>query len=58
MSDKAARTLLGSVDLNDVELESMRDEITSDRARFEREISALLQNITAMQAAELSRTKA
>jgi hypothetical protein len=58
MSDKSARTLMGSVDLNDVELESMRDEITSDRARFEREISALLQNITAMQAAELSRTKA
>jgi hypothetical protein len=56
MSDKAARTLLGIVDTNDVELESMRDEITSDRARFEREITALLQNVTALQAAEITRT--
>jgi hypothetical protein len=56
ISDKAARTLLGTVDLNDVELETIRDEITNDRARFEREISSLLDNITAMQAAELHRT--
>jgi hypothetical protein len=56
ISDKAARTLLGTVDLNDVELETIRDEITTDRARFEREISSLLDNITAMQAAELHRT--
>lgn len=55
MSDKSARTLLGTVDLNDVELESMRDAITSDRARYDMEISALLQNITAMQAAQTGR---
>jgi len=58
MSDKAARTLLGTVDRNDVELGSMRDEITNDGARFEREIAALLQNITALQAAEIARTGA
>jgi hypothetical protein len=56
MSDRGASTLLGTVDRNDVELESIRDEITTDRMRFEREISSLLDNITAMQAAEMHRT--
>jgi hypothetical protein len=55
MSDKAARRLLSTVDLNDVELESMREAIISDRTRFDKEISALLQKITAMQTAEMSR---
>lgn len=56
LSNNATRTLLGTVDLNEMELQTIRDEITSDRARFESEISALLANITAMQAAELHRT--
>jgi hypothetical protein len=55
MSDQAARRLLGTVDTNDVELESMRDAITSDRVGYEREIASLLQNITAIQAAQIGR---
>jgi hypothetical protein len=55
VSDKAAQTLVRTIDLNDVELQSMREEILNDRDRYDREISALLDNLTAMRAAELAR---
>lgn len=55
-SDRAATTLLHTVDMNEVELDSIRDQIDGDRARVEKEIDALSQRSTAMQAAELHRT--
>jgi hypothetical protein len=56
-SDKEVTRLLWTVDSHEVQLSVMREAVASDLARYDREISALLQRDTALQAAEKARSQ-